>query len=195
MGSKHELAIDVDHHNENDVSQFICKNLNPDPSVDTNEEELRLIQEEIIKKAGKSFQWASFVVKKVNGMFTELETLPRIRKHISKTPTDLQELYMQLISPPKNTRNRDDQEVRREQALTLKLFQWLCFSKTPLTIFHIQHALVLGPGEPPVATSSDHSDFKQYQNMAVTVTKISRGLAEWVTATLRYRDPVSKQWA
>lgn len=178
VGQEHEFIIEVDLHNAEDLSVFVRHKLKPDQSVGIQDNILTKVQDDIIRKTGRTFQWANLMIKEVGKMFTEMDTMLEIQEQISRTPSDLYQFYRQLISPKILGDNGATKQNMREQALTLELFQWLCFSKEPPTLATIQHALLLGPEEPHIAKISEHRDFQSLKAVAVKITKLSKGLVE-----------------
>lgn len=188
VGQKHSLIIDVGEHNKADLSMFVRNKLKPDPSVWIEDNDLTEVQDKIIVKSSRTFQWAKLMIQVVLRMLTEMATKSQIQDQISKTPPDLHQLYSQLLSSTVPDGKGNTKYSPRDQALTLKLFQWLCFSNGPLTLSMIQHVLVLGAEEPDIACPSEHRDFQPLRAMATAVTKLSRGLVEirsqnWIRGT------------
>ncbi|KAI1131232.1 hypothetical protein F5Y10DRAFT_287444 [Nemania abortiva] len=121
------LIISVEDENSADIQNYVEKRLSDPPPDHRDYVSL------IVSRARGIFLWAHLVVKKVLHLRSRKKGRPEIEQEIEKIPQDLYKLYRRLF------------EELEERPQTLKLIQWICFSKEPLSSSEIQWAMAINP--------------------------------------------------
>ncbi|KAI0103226.1 ankyrin repeat-containing domain protein [Nemania sp. FL0031] len=125
--SNNGLTISVEDGNSADIKKYVEKRLSDLPPDHRDYVSL------IVLRARGIFLWAHLVVKKVLYLRSRKRGRREIEQEIGKIPQDLDKLYRRLI------------EELEERPQTLKLIQWICFSKEPLSSSEIQWAMAINP--------------------------------------------------
>ncbi|OJD31717.1 ankyrin repeat protein [Diplodia corticola] len=162
------FTIWVEEENSLDIHSVVSTHLPEDLSTEAKDE----LVEKISQKARGVFQWAVLVASQVMQLHMGGERVQVIKRRIDEIPPELHQLYGKLLSTFSSAEDR---------AHTLKLFQWLCFSRNPLSAHQLQHALAIDAAMP-------HKSVAEYQNgdqfaddarqLEVKVINFSRGLAQ-----------------
>lgn len=125
----------------------------------------------ISERANGVFQWAVLVASQALKLQFQGARRRVIQKHIEGIPVELHQLYAELLS----------KVPEDEHGLTLKLFQWLCFSQYPLTATQLRHVMAIDAAMPhqSIAEYQDGDDFADdLDQLEIKVNHLSKGLVQ-----------------
>ncbi|KAI0459206.1 hypothetical protein F5B21DRAFT_342262 [Xylaria acuta] len=164
-----ELKIFTEMENVADIKAFVERELQEGISEVEAGVAVRL-QNAIAKNALGSFQWTKLVTNKALSMHRAGKSTSQITRQVQTAPRQLSALYHNILkSVPQEDRAR-----------SLQLFQWACFSKTPLNTAQLR-VLMNVQLEPEARTYSsleEHSGFIESESqMERLVQSLSGGLA------------------
>lgn len=161
-----EFRIDVEDENREDINKFL-----QDYLKDLSSNEWSEIIEEISKRAQGVFQWAVLVAAQALELKMEGTRLQKIIETIKEVPRELEDLYAALMA--------DIGHDSRAQAV--KLLQWVCFSREPLTTKELQHVLAVD-AYMDHRTSAEYKSGDHYtdtlEDLKKVVANLSRGLVQ-----------------
>ncbi|EFW99917.1 ankyrin repeat-containing protein [Grosmannia clavigera kw1407] len=120
----------------------------------------------ITSQASGVFMWTYLVLNTVRDLLRGGAGWKKIASKISETPQDLDTLYDELV------KSMDDTEA------SLKLFQWICFARRPLSLDELRWALILDPGCSYTSVQQCKSADEYECDMEKHLKTLSRGLAE-----------------
>jgi ankyrin repeat protein len=165
-----EFRISVEQENTSDIERYAHQELSSDIG-DSEKALLDALQQSIKTLASGSFQWVQLVTTKALKMHRDGKSRAKILKEVEALPRDLSRLYESIL----DSLDEDD------RAMSLKLFQWVCFAKQPLTLAQLREAL-------NVDTEAVCSSFKELgdgpdaietdEQMEKRLPVLSGGLAE-----------------
>lgn len=129
-------------------------------------------QESVIaRKADGVFQWAVLASKKAQILSQKPLTVTFIKNKVEELPEDLHVLYSGILEGCPQA--------------TIRLFQWVCFAKRPMSIWELRQALAVTISEPCEWSKQYESSFEKSFGYCNTVEStesmikdLSRGLAE-----------------
>ncbi|KAK7211965.1 hypothetical protein V2G26_019143 [Clonostachys chloroleuca] len=152
-----EITLEKQQHHGDDIRQYVDSELAIGHGKLADE-----IKSDVLEKASGVFMWAVLVVKILN------EERDRGRKHklrqkLREIPKDLHELFRSILSQDHN--NKEE---------LLLCFQWILFSKRPLTLLEL-HAAILSQTDDP--TQLDPEDLTE-EDSKIFLLESSKGLAE-----------------
>ncbi len=116
------FEICAEDENKEDIVTFV------DDQLSTFRARSSTIPSLITERASGVFMWARLVVNQVLDLDREGVGLKNIQEAVYSIPRDLDTLYRQLI--------------RGMEPTSLKLIQWICFAKRPLSLDELQWAMV-----------------------------------------------------
>ena len=158
----------LDDENKQDISTYVRGRLSIYRELTASN-----IPDLITVRANGVFMWARLVVKRILTLERKKEGLKRIEKEICAIPPDLGKLYNDIIS-------RMD-----EKPASLKMFQWICFAKRPLTLNELRWAMIVDPNCHPNRRQESLQDCESMEEyigdsvrMEGRVKVLSCGLAE-----------------
>lgn len=161
-----EFRIHVEDENHEDINTFLQDHLKDLPSNGRSE-----IIEEISSRAQGVFQWAVLVATRALELKLEGTPLRKIMETIKEVPRELENFYAALLA--------DIGHDSRAQAV--KLLQWVCFSREPLTTKELQHALAVDANMDH-RTSAEYKSGEYYtdtlEDLEIVVASLSRGLVQ-----------------
>lgn len=133
--------------------------------AEAQQKELRY---EIVTRSNGVFQWASLVVDEAKLSKFRGTSFRAIIQNIQQVPADLFHLHEPLLQ---NERGRTQ---------TLKLFQWILFSKEPLSLPQLQHMLSLAQRmvETSIELYTRSGNFIETNDLQRAITSLSKGLVE-----------------
>lgn len=170
-GPSHWLTISVERQNKADIGKYVRENLK---EMDVQESIASLIE----AGAEGVFLWAHLVVKRVLDLRRSGRGYAAIVKEIKKIPTDLNELYRKLLE--------DLPEDPTKRETSLRLVQWICFARRPLSKNELRWAVMIDPDN-PCKTLDEHREsegFIEDGNIATKINALSCGLAEVTSSGL-----------
>ncbi|KAI3340068.1 hypothetical protein F4824DRAFT_433756 [Ustulina deusta] len=128
----------------------------------------RTILEKVTKRASGVFMWTCLVTQRI--IDRELEGIGwgKIEAEINDIPDDLDHLYHDLVN------NMPD------KAASLKLIQWICFAKQPLSLKELQWAMIIDIKSSYQSLHEYRSGMVDEDKMKRQIQTLSSGLAEVV---------------
>ena len=154
-----EFEIATDDNNNNDISTLVKTKL--------SDVKFPGVSALITASAASVFMWARLVVEKVLELDREGYDVNKIKAEIRTIPPESEDLYRELI--------------RTMGSRSLKLIQWICFARRPLSLDELRWAMVVEAKLPHQAIS-DYEKSEDYisqaEKMARQVQTLSHGLAE-----------------
>ncbi|KAK3986791.1 ankyrin repeat domain-containing protein 17 [Cladorrhinum sp. PSN332] len=176
LSCRHHPILDVDKsifeictedENQKDISTFVHDRL---ASFDKRSSK---IPDMISQRARGVFQWAHLVVEKVLDLERGGYALKKIEAEVDSLPTDLRNLYQKLT------------EDMKPGSDSLKLVQWICFARRPLTIGELPWAMVIDADCPHQSLRACQSadDYvsdparieRQVQTLSCGLAEVSKG--------------------
>ncbi|KAL9623717.1 MAG: hypothetical protein Q9160_001947 [Pyrenula sp. 1 TL-2023] len=124
------LEISMENENKRDIERYVTRELDQNLQNQGLVEKLGKI---ILPKASGVFQWVVLIVRMASDLYLDGTHEEDICDAVRNKPTELSELYhdlMQTIIPEKRVE-------------TLQIMQWIQFSKRPLRITELRHALAI----------------------------------------------------
>ncbi|KAK8137431.1 hypothetical protein PG984_002924 [Apiospora sp. TS-2023a] len=178
-GSGADNQIVTEDENSNDIKKYLYSELTRGISKE-DEAMVDPLAKSIADRAHGSFQWVRLVTSRALRHYGEVHNLQKIKEKIEELPTTLSKLYEQITL-----------NLRRERCdQSLKLFQWLCFAKRPLTVDEIRAAMAIVP-DPKYVMAKDLMSTEFYventSQMKRLIPIISGGLAG-ISYTYRHQD-------
>ncbi|MCJ1345407.1 hypothetical protein MMC31_003614 [Peltigera leucophlebia] len=164
------LELCVEHENHSDIRRYIEEKLQP---AIQNDEELQELQDEIFNRSSCIFQWVVLVLDRAIWQHREGYSLPYILEQLYKTPAGLDSLYKDILQ----RLNKDKQNQPR----SLKLMQWICFARRPLSLTELRFAMIVNSATyyPSFKQCKLSPDFvKDDEKMEKQLKALSGGLAE-----------------
>ncbi|EFQ99180.1 ankyrin repeat domain-containing protein 28 [Nannizzia gypsea CBS 118893] len=123
-----ESEISVESHNGRDISTYVTSRLSIASMLSIAEK--KAVAEKITERARGIFMWARLVVVRVLEL-EPYEPTEAIVEEIMNTSQDLYDLYAKLIEKVKGNPG------------SLKLLQWICFAKRPLSLDELRWAMAV----------------------------------------------------
>ncbi|MCJ1348924.1 hypothetical protein MMC31_007157 [Peltigera leucophlebia] len=164
------LEFCVERENHNDIKSYIQEKLQ---HAIHNDKELEILQDEIFKRSSCIFQWVVLVLDRAIWQYREGYSVPYILEQLYETPADLDSLYKSILQGlNKNKQN---------QSRSLKLMQWICFARRPLSLTELRFAMILDSAAsyPSLKQCQLSPDFiKDDEKMENQLKSLSGGLAE-----------------
>ncbi|EEY18517.1 ankyrin repeat domain-containing protein [Verticillium alfalfae VaMs.102] len=163
-----DIKIHLQKENRNDIIKYVQHRLSTATS-DPHLEDL------VSTRANGSFMWARLVSEQVLELTRQGETLRKIYAEIERLPSEVSEIYREVILAAKNYPN------------TLRLLQWTCFSQRPLTIYELQWALALEVRTDwSMQQCQESENFVPLHRLRQRINALSCGLIELVDHGDRY---------
>ncbi|KAL0261591.1 hypothetical protein SLS55_003021 [Diplodia seriata] len=137
------------------------------------------IAEQISERANGVFQWAVLVASQALKLQSQGARRQVIQKRIEGIPVELHRLYAELLS----------KVPEEEHGITLKLFQWLCFSQCPLTATQLRHVMAIDAAMPhqSIAEYQDGDDFADdLDQLEIKVNHLSKGLVQIINSRAQF---------
>ena len=162
------LTICVEDENHEDIEIFVRGEIELQvPGA----EEARDLAEQILERASGIFQWAVLVVPILLGLLANGNSMRKVQKRLSETPTELNNLYANILQGLRE----DDRHN------SLKLLQWVCFAKVPLDLGELRHAMIVD-ADIRCTTLSECKEVYDYietdEQMQKRIHSLSGGLVE-----------------
>lgn len=160
-------SIRLGNKNQEDILKYLLDQL----SVSDELTKFK-IPSPIAMRADGIFMWVRLVVKSVLKLESKRKGLNKIEKKISSVPVDLYKLYNELV------------QSTDEKSASLKLFQWICFARRPLTLDELRWAMLVDPdcqSQSLWDSKSTEEHVRGSKRMKGRVEVLSCGLAEITT--------------
>lgn len=129
------------------------------------------VQTAIIQGAKGIFLWAILVCRQAVEMADAGDSTQKIEEMVGKVPSELDDLFKDLlIKIPES-----------KQTQSIKLFQWICYARQPLSIKEVQYALAIEADmeEETVQQLKGRSEFREdLDDVERAIKALSQGLAE-----------------
>lgn len=164
----HDLEIVVENHNFDDITTYIQSELRESIGSGVKAEE---VEKEMIDRSSNVFQWVFLVLPRVLDLCQYDSTLEALLLAIRAFPTELGQLYQDLIS----------NVTEKDRILLHQLLRWVCFAVRPLSLLELRHAMAIDSVTGPISTRALETsvDFKESnKGMKAWVINLSRGLLE-----------------
>ncbi|KAM3550107.1 hypothetical protein ARSEF4850_008509 [Beauveria asiatica] len=158
-----EFEICVELENEADISTYVQAQLTPSPRLKAS-----TLAKLITESANGVFLWAHLVVHQALILHEEGAGLNKIRKTVNHTPTSLENLYQELV------------QSMDERPASLKLLQWICFAKRPLSLEELRWAMIVDAKCSYKSFQQCEEDDENDCDMEKRLKTLSRGLVETV---------------
>lgn len=162
-----DLVICLEQENGGDIDTYVNTTLRPAFAKDVCPDGLI---SQILDRAAGVFQWVVLVVERVLKLRRYRRPIDVMFKEIRATPRDLHKLYAKILE---DVSSEDNQS-------TLKLLQWICFAKRPLTLDELALAMSIDANTP-------YSSMREYEEsvrvmsaeeMGEEAKRLSAGLVE-----------------
>lgn len=166
-----ESVISTEAHNMIDVEVYVDCNLQ-----ELHEQfsvEIGSLRAILIKQASGMFLWVYFAIRTIRYLLIDGNSIRFIEEEIKGYPTELDGVYESVLRPKLG---------ERDQELSLKLMQWLCFAYEPLTANQVRGALAVDEtcqhrSIESILNSSGYNEDDKF--LERRVRSLSRGLAEF----------------
>lgn len=175
--------LDISDHNGEDIKQYIKQKL--DDGYLKNELNLddrdRLI-EALLQQSSRMFLWVSLVFGyiKDNNLLVSLKDAQKLINELPQRSTDLKTLYKALIENIRwrigSSTHHDEAEVAETRMETLRLFQLIHVSMTPLNVRQVQ--MMLNHGGSSIGKTCGGSGKRGSENSVEHLRRISGRLIE-----------------
>ncbi|CAH0045998.1 unnamed protein product [Clonostachys solani] len=152
-----EITLEKQHHHGDDIREYVDSELAIGHGKLADE-----IKSELLEKSSGVFMWAVLVVKILNEE-RDRGRIHKLRQRLREIPKDLHELFRSILS----------QDHYNKEELLL-CFQWILFSKRPLTLLEL-HLAILSQTDDP--TQVDPEDLTE-EDSRIFLLESSKGLAE-----------------
>ncbi|CAG9983599.1 unnamed protein product [Clonostachys byssicola] len=152
-----EITLEKQQHHGDDIRQYVDRELVIGHGKLADE-----IKNELLEKASGVFMWAVLVVKILNEE-RDRGRIHKLRQKLREIPKDLHELFRSILSQDHN--NKEE---------LLLCFQWILFSRRPLTLLELHVAILSQTYDP---TQLD-PEYLTEENSKIFLLENSRGLAE-----------------
>jgi hypothetical protein len=167
VGVDEPLQIIVEKTNQGDITQCVKMALQR-LQIDLSDD----LSTEITSRSNGMFLWAFLVIEKIREALDDREPREELKAIINRTPPRLEEVFKGLIDGiPVNERERSN-----------RILSWILFTKRPLSLTELYHALAFG-SEDKYQTYSDYetsNGFIRPEQMKTLLAKYTRGLVEAV---------------
>ena len=130
LTSRDNPSISMEEENYNDIATYVRNELN---DCCGDRLELDKISKEIVGRAVGVFLWVTLVLPTLVRMFEYGKSIKVIHKKLHEIPTALNDVYANIL-------NLIEIEDRPQ---TLKLMQWVCFARRPLSIMELRYAMMV----------------------------------------------------
>ncbi|KAK2730929.1 hypothetical protein FQN57_003787, partial [Myotisia sp. PD_48] len=161
-----EICVEVE--NNRDIREYVNLKLHDGIQDD---QELKEIQDVIIKQSSGVFQWVTLVLPNILQRGWDGASLLDIKEEIENTPEELDRLYDDIVQ----------KLVNKERPRSLQLVQWIHCARRPLSLGELRWAMVVGmnPSYTSLEDCKLSKDFVQDdKKMERRVISLSGGLAE-----------------
>ncbi|KAL8419232.1 hypothetical protein RB594_002444 [Gaeumannomyces avenae] len=162
------FRIDPKDQNRGDIKTFVCNEL----VVRGYDKQYPRLGECISSRANGIFLWAKLVYTRIENDILEGRASERaVMASVDKIPQKLEELYRGIT--------QDMLKGRRLESL--RLIQWICFARSPLTLRAMRWAMIIATAERRscVLDYANDPDFIDTNDrMRLQVKALSHGLAE-----------------
>jgi nucleoside-triphosphatase THEP1 len=115
------LTISVEEQNREDIERYVHDRLQMN---EKKSHEWQRLGESIVERSSGIFQWVNLVVSSVLQRDEEGETMEGLRQRVMDVPSELGNLYKDLLESVKDSK----------WDRTLHLMQWICLSKRLLSV-------------------------------------------------------------
>ncbi|RYP66398.1 hypothetical protein DL771_007807 [Monosporascus sp. 5C6A] len=163
------LEICLEEENGKDISTYVQARLS-----EAHVRKAPMILDRIIARASGVFMWARLVLERVLSLERQRAGWIKIETVIQSIPKDLDGLYQEHV------------ERMDDKPASLKLIQWICFARRPLSLDELRWAMVVDP-------DCSHKSLQQCQRaedyacdcdeMKWRVIALTCGLAETVPSS------------
>lgn len=166
LAKEGSLSIAVEKENARDINSLIKTHV---AAIKFGLSDRETITNLIIERANGIFQWASLVLDDVKHLRRLGQPATAIISRIEKVPGTLKGIYGALLV--------FENEHDRQQ--TLKLFQWILFSFTYLSVEKLQQALAIDANmsHNTLEEINQSAYYYQLEDMPTVVQGLSKGLA------------------
>ncbi|RDA85187.1 hypothetical protein CP532_2388 [Ophiocordyceps camponoti-leonardi (nom. inval.)] len=162
----HGVDVCLEDQNADDISTYVRAQLSESRFLSESNVPARITQ-----RASGIFLWARLVTENALSLGNDGHSITRIERSIESTPVELDQLYQDLV------KSMDDRKH------SLKLFQWICFARRPLSLDEMRWALAIDI-DGSHHTLKGYEDMEEHiatnQQMEKRLKSLSRGLAEVV---------------
>jgi hypothetical protein len=165
--------ICVEYENQQDISTYIQVGLKIAFKDQGNT--VKILEEEIKKKASGIFQWANLVVSEMLTGHRDGESIEDIQNVVHNVPTALDELYRNILNAIK----------KEYRSRALLLMQWVCLAKRPLSLTELRFAIASDWPNPLCRPHRLHCELEKSkefvesdERMETWVRTLSGGLVE-----------------
>ncbi len=165
---EHGLTIGVEDSDSTDIETYVQGELERETLDKSKVQELT---QKIIEKASGIFQWVVLVIPTVLKLHREGYIMKAVQKRLQKIAKELHTLYQDILE------GIDDED----QAQSLQLMQWICFTNRPLLLEELRFAMVVDDNTPHKSlTECQKSEAyaETTKDMEKRVKSLSGGLAE-----------------
>lgn len=164
--SKFEIC--VDKHNDKDIQAYLQQELD---LLGVSRNSKSEFENNVVDRACGVFQWVSLIVLQIRQMHKDGASLKFMLNKVSKTPQQLDELYLQILGAIQ------DGEVSKAWRLLI----WPCFAARPLTLDELRHAIVFDP-QHPFTSLQEYPDCEDMcddlEGMERQMRSLSKGLLQ-----------------
>ena len=115
------LEIYVENENHADITRFVRGELEAQLS---DAKQAHDLAGQIFERASGIFQWVVLVVPMLLELLANGYGMQKVQKRLSETPSELNDLYTRILQDLKEN----------DMANSLKLMQWVCFARGPLSL-------------------------------------------------------------
>ena len=164
-----DRCITVEKENEEDIKSYLGKEMNNHAANRETESssDLEQIKTRIADLAKGVFQWVFLVMKRIIPLLAE--DIDYVLKEIGKVPSELSDLYEELLAQLPNG----------DLELATRALRWVTFSRRPLTIGELRFAVAADPDRPMQSMKDLESSIHWCTNdraMVARISRLSRGL-------------------
>lgn len=175
VDSNNGLIILVEKENEGDIVTYVHGELQRRLPGSQGTSKAREIAEIVISRASNVFQWVVIVLSIGIDLCAAGKNMNAIRKKLQDLPTELHSLYQEILGSI----------AKEDLCQSLKLMQWICFARKPLSITELRFAIAVDV-EPRFRSFQDmEENSMEYadtdDDMEKRIKSLSGGLAEVVS--------------
>jgi ankyrin repeat protein len=164
----------VDNHiiaeqgNRADIEEFVHQELVREITVDEDQGLGESLEKEIVHSADGNFLWVTLVTSRAVSMYRSGR--PELLQEVQKIPRKITQIYESTIRAL----------LKGNPAMSLRLFQWVCFAKRPLDIKELRWAINIVPDPLYKSFKDIPGPFwgKTDQEMEKLIRTLSGGLAK-----------------
>jgi energy-coupling factor transporter ATP-binding protein EcfA2 len=165
-----DSQILVEDQNQEDIRKWIRNRL----ARQRRQASMGEIEQRIVDRARGVFLWVRLVIKAIEDLIRRGNNDDRqILKQIDHLPRDLEMVFKELI------------ERIEDKEASLKLMQWICHAKRPLTLNELRWAMVIDTDR-PLASLAEYEEVEGYkldhESLERAFNQLSCGLVEVVEA-------------